>query len=176
MGPSCTCAAAEKAKRNRGPWAKTEAAGRQAGAPMCRRRRRDGRASSRRWRARGSACSASSPRPGNRKRRSPPPSGPTMSGCGTNWSAPQGRMILDVIEEKRALAADGDARAQQNLEFWMGKLDSAVDDPHARSWPAWRRAGKDRGQTAQVHGVERIGYGMFAWGVTASTGESHVPE
>ena len=43
-----------------------------------------------------------------------------------------GRMILDVIEEKPALAADGDARAQRNLDHWMGKLDSAVDDPACR--------------------------------------------
>ena len=55
-----------------------------------------------------------------------------MSGCRPSWSAPRGRMILDVIEGKRALAADGDARAQRNLDFWMGKLDSAVDDPACR--------------------------------------------
>ena len=43
-----------------------------------------------------------------------------------------GRMILDVIEEKRALAADGDARAQRNLDYWMEKLDSAVNNPACR--------------------------------------------
>ena len=43
-----------------------------------------------------------------------------------------GRMILGVIEEKRALAASGDERAQRNLDYWTEKLDRAVDDPAAR--------------------------------------------
>ena len=43
-----------------------------------------------------------------------------------------GRMLLDIVEEKRALAADGDERAQRNLDYWTGKLDRAVDDPAER--------------------------------------------
>lgn len=43
-----------------------------------------------------------------------------------------GRMILGVIEEKRALAASGDERAQRNLDYWTDRLDRAVDDPACR--------------------------------------------
>ena len=43
-----------------------------------------------------------------------------------------GRMLLDIIAEKRRLAADGDERALKNAEYWMGLLDRAVRDPKAR--------------------------------------------
>lgn len=41
-------------------------------------------------------------------------------------------MLLDIVEEKRALAAAGDERAQRNLDYWTDRLDRAVDDPAAR--------------------------------------------
>ena len=43
-----------------------------------------------------------------------------------------GRMLLDIIAEKRELAAAGDTQAQRNLDYWTGKLDRAVDDPAER--------------------------------------------
>ena len=57
-----------------------------------------------------------------------------------------GRMILAVIEEKRALAGGGDERAQRNADYWTGMLDRAVDDPDEREMaglPA--REPQDRG-------------------------------
>ena len=43
-----------------------------------------------------------------------------------------GRMLLAMIGEKRALVAEGDARAQKNLDYWMERLDRAVTDPACR--------------------------------------------
>jgi hypothetical protein len=43
-----------------------------------------------------------------------------------------GRMLLEVMEEKRKLAEAGDGRAQRNLDHWMGKLDKAVDNSAER--------------------------------------------
>lgn len=43
-----------------------------------------------------------------------------------------GRMLLDIIAEKRRLGADGDERARKNAGYWMGLLDRAVTDPEAR--------------------------------------------
>ena len=44
-----------------------------------------------------------------------------------------GRMLLALIDEKRALAADGDEQAREFADFLMAKLDKAVTDPAGRS-------------------------------------------
>ena len=43
-----------------------------------------------------------------------------------------GRVLLDIIAEKKALAAGGDRQAEQNADYWIGQLDRAVTDPACR--------------------------------------------
>ena len=61
-----------------------------------------------------------------------------------------GRMLLNVVEKKRALAADGDERAQQNLDYWMKRIDRAVDAPDEREMAGLPARGPpDRGNDAE---------------------------
>ncbi len=43
-----------------------------------------------------------------------------------------GRMLLSILEEKRALMAAGDTRPKKNLGYRMERLDRVVTDPACR--------------------------------------------